>query len=411
MAAVSEDQTLRQRALRVVPGGMYGHQNVGSLPAGYPQFMRRGEGSHIWDVNGREYIDLMCSYGPVVLGHHHPKVDAAAASQQLLGDSQNGPSPVFVEAAETFVERVRDADWAIFSKNGTDATTMCLTIARAATGREKVLAARGSYHGAAPWCTPRLSGVTTSDRANLIYFDYNDVESVRRAVDAAGGDLAAIVVTPIRHDTGTDLEWPTREFTQALRQHCDQQGAALILDDVRCGFRLHNGGSWEEIGVPVDLSAWSKAIANGYSLAATTGTDALREAAQSIYTTGSFWFSAVSMAAACATLSAFTCESSVDAMTRVGGDFVAGLEGQMHDHRIEARVSGPVQMPFLRFANDDDFELANAFSVECLNRGLYLHPRHNWFVSAAMSERDVDGALEATNAGLASVSKILEGRQ
>ena len=283
---------------------MYGHQSAASLPAAYPQFMRGGRGARIWDVDGNEYVDLMCSYGPVVLGHQHPRVEEAAAAQAALGDCQNGPGPVMVDLAELLVRTVRHADWAMFAKNGTDATTMCCTIARAQTGRRKILVAAGAYHGAAPWCTPRPAGVTPQDRANLGYYTYNDLASVRQAAAEAGDDLAAILVSPFKHDAGYDQELVDPEFARGLRALCDATGAALILDDVRCGFRLHLGSSWEPIGVDPDLSAWSKAIANGHPLAAVLGNDAFRDGARQVFVTGSFWFSAVPMAAAIATITA-----------------------------------------------------------------------------------------------------------
>src|SRR5580704_15040253 len=163
MTESTADRQLRERARAVIPGGMYGHQAAPG--AGYPQFMRGGRGARVWDVDGREYVDLMCSYGPVVLGHQHPKVEAAAQAQRREADCQNAPSPRMVELAEALTGTVAHADWAMFAKNGTDATTLALMIARAATGRRKILAARGSYHGAAPWCTPRPGGVTAEDRA------------------------------------------------------------------------------------------------------------------------------------------------------------------------------------------------------------------------------------------------------
>src|SRR5215470_5336179 len=173
------DSELRRRAAAVIPGGMYGHQSAGPLPPEYPQFMRSGRGATVWDADGNSYVDLMCSYGPVVLGHQHPAVEQAALAQAALADCQNGPGPVMVELAELLVSTVRHADWAMFAKNGTDATTMCCTIARALTGRPKILVARRAYHGAAPWCTPRPAGTTPQDRANLGYYEYNDLDSVR----------------------------------------------------------------------------------------------------------------------------------------------------------------------------------------------------------------------------------------
>ena len=239
---LSETQTadamLRARALLVVPGGMWGHLNAARLPDGYPQFFASAEGCRVRDVDGREYIDFMCSWGPIVLGHRHPQVQAAAEVQAAKGDCFNGPGEVMVELAEDLVAMLPHADWAMFQKNGGDATTCCVTIARAGTGRRKVLVARGSYHGALPWCSPSVAGVTAEDRAHLVHFEYNDVQSLRTAVAEAGKDLAAILVTAFRHDMGRDLELPTKEFAVAARAACDAADAALIIDEVRAGLRL-----------------------------------------------------------------------------------------------------------------------------------------------------------------------------
>jgi glutamate-1-semialdehyde 2,1-aminomutase len=401
---LTADAALRARARKVVPGGAYGHQNVAPLPRGYPQFMSRGLGAHVWDVDGNEYIDLMCSYGPVLLGHRHPRVDEAASRQAAEGDCQNGPSPRMVELAEVMTATVGHADWAIFSKNGTDATTQCVTIARAATGKRKILVATGAYHGAAPWCTPGPSGVVAEDRAHLVEYRYNDLASVEAALSRAGEDVAGIVVSPIRHDIGVDLEWPEPAFATGLRAACDRVGAALILDDVRCGFRLHHGSSWEPMGVAPDLSAWSKAIANGYALGAVLGGEPFREAARSIYTTGSFWFAAVSMAASLATLSVLEEEDTVGRTVTTGTRLRQGLADQAAGRGLEVSLSGPVQMPFLTFAGDDDFTAANVFARRAILGGVYLHPRHNWFVSGAMDENDVDRVLEVTDGAFAAVA-------
>ena len=399
------DRLLRDRARAVIPGGMYGHQSALSLPPAYPQFMRGGRGARIWDVDGNEYVDLMCSYGPVVLGHQHPRVEAAAAAQAALGDCQNAPGPVMVDLAELLVRTVRHADWAMFAKNGTDATTMCCTIARAQTGRRKILVATGAYHGAAPWCTPRPAGTTPEDRANLGYYTYNDLASVRRAAAEAGDDLAAILVSPYRHDAGYDQELVDPAFARGLRALCDAAGAALILDDVRCGFRLHLGSSWEPVGVDPDLSAWSKAIANGHPLAAVLGSDAFRAGAQRVFVTGSFWFSAVPMAAAIATITALGEENAVEVMARTGSALREGILAQAQSWELPVKYTGPAVMPFLTFTGDQDYELANVFTAQALRGGAYLHPRHNWFVSAAMTGADLALVLEATDQAFAAVRK------
>jgi glutamate-1-semialdehyde 2,1-aminomutase len=399
------DGTLRERARAVIPGGMYGHQAAGSLPPEYPQFMRGGRGARVRDVDGNSYVDLMCSYGPVVLGHRHPEVEAAAAAQAELGDCQNGPAPVMVDLAELLVATVRHADWAMFAKNGTDATTMCCTIARAQTGRRRILVARGAYHGAAPWCTPRPDGTTTADRANLGYFRYNDLPSVHAAAAEAGDDLAGILASPFRHDAGYDQEMVDPAFARGLRELCDATGAALILDDVRAGFRLHLGSSWEPIGVKPDLSAWSKAIANGHPLAAVLGGDAFRDGASRVFVTGSFWFSAVAMAAAVATVRALRAENAVAAMHRRGTQISGGILGQAAAWGFEVNYTGPVQMPYLSFPGDRGHALVSEFCAEAVRRGAFIHPRHNWFVSAAMTDEDVATVLAATDEAFGALRK------
>lgn len=385
---------------------MWGHLDASKLPQGYPQFFARGEGGHVWDADGNRYVDLMCSWGPIVLGHHDPVVDAAARKQADLGDCLNGPAPVMVELAERLVDRIPAADWAMFQKNGTDATTACVTIARAATGRRTILIARGSYHGAAPWCTPVPAGTTDSDRANQLRFDYNDVASLEAAADAAGNDLAGIIVTAFRHDNVVDQELPSPEFAQAARDICTARGAALIVDDVRAGFRLHPGGSWEPLGVRPDLSAWSKAIANGHALSAVTGCDALREAAARVFVTGSFWCSAVSMAAAVATLGELERRDVVGHIAALGETLRTGLAEMARAHNVGLRQSGPVAMPLFLFEGDRDFALGRAFCQAALQAGAFLHPRHNMFLCAAHTEADIQAVLRAAEPGFKAVKSL-----
>jgi glutamate-1-semialdehyde 2,1-aminomutase len=403
---LEQDLAWRRRATKVIPGGMYGHQNIAArLPEGYPQFMARGRGSRIWDVDGNEYIDLMCSYGPIILGHGHPEVDAAAQRQQALADCQNGPSTVIVELAERLVERVAHADWAMFAKNGTDATTLCLMIARAGTGRKKILVAEGAYHGSAPWCTPRPDGTTAEDRIHLPRYRYNDLASVDRVLQEHEGDIAGILVSPFRHDAGFDQELADPAFAAGLRERCDRLDAALILDDVRCGFRLHFGSSWEPLGIAPDLSAWSKAIANGYALAAVLGNQRFQEGAGKIFVTGSFWFAGVAMAASIATLEALEKQDALTTITAMGERLRSGLAEQAQGHGLSIRQTGPVQMPYLSFVGDNDYAMNSLFAATAIRNGVYLHPRHNWFLSAAHSEQDIDEALAATDLAFAAVAE------
>lgn len=400
----SADLKLRQRAALVIPGGMYGHLRSDRLPAGYPQFFARGEGCHLWDVDGRRYVDFMCSWGPIVVGHHNPVVAEAVARQTAAGDCLNGPSERLVELAERLVGLIPHADWALFGKNGTDATTTCVTLARAATGKRKILVAEGAYHGAIPWCTPNPAGVTPEDRAHMLTFKYNDTGSLESAVQRAGDDLAGIVVSAFKHDFGKDQEMPDAAFARRARELCDASDAALIVDDVRAGFRLTMRGSWDLVGVQPDLSAWSKAIANGHALAAVTGNDRYREAASKLYVTGSFWCSAVSMAAALATLDVLESVDGPARMRAMGQRLRDGIAAQAAEFGIGVRQSGPPQMPTVLFDDDPDCEKGNRFTLEALKHGAYLHPRHNMFLSTAHTEADIDFGLEATRAGFKALA-------
>jgi glutamate-1-semialdehyde 2,1-aminomutase len=401
----SADTALRERARRVIPGGLWGHMNADRLPEGYPQYFARGEGCRLTDVDGRSFVDLMCAWGPIILGHCHPVAEAAAREQTARGDCMNGPGPVLVDLAETLVAMIPHAAWCQFGKNGTDATTGCVTIARAGTGRRKVLVARGAYHGAVPWCSPSVAGVTAEDRAHLLHFNYNDVDSIDAAVEAAGGDLAAIVVSAFRHDMGVAQEMPSLAFAWHVRSVCDSTGAALILDDVRAGFRLHLGGSWETLGVRPDLSAFSKAIGNGYALAAVTGREWLRDAATQVFSTGSFWCGAVAMAAAVATLGELRRVDAPAVLLGLGERLREGLAERAAFRRVRISQSGPAAMPTVLFEDDPEWKKGYAFCAEALRHGAYLHPKHNMFLSCAHTEADIDVVLEAADRGFQVVGR------
>jgi glutamate-1-semialdehyde 2,1-aminomutase len=386
---------------------MYGHNSVVNehLPKTFPQFLAEGNGPYIRDVDGNEYIDLLCSYGPVILGHRFPPVEEAARRQAALGDCLNAPSPRIVELAELMVTSIEHADWAIFAKNGSDATTACLTIARAATGRGTILAASGSYHGTAPWCTPWPAGVLASDRTSMTYFEYNNHESLKAAVTQAGDDLAGVIVTPAKQFGGIDQELVDPEFARALRRACDERGSLLILDDVRCGFRMHFGGSWEPIGVAPDLSAWSKAMANGYAVSAIVGCDRYRDAARKVWLTGSFWFSGIAMAASIATITALREGDAVPRMARAGELLRTGMQEQARSHGLAICYSGHPAMPYITFTADQDYERMTLFSSVALAAGTYLPPRHNWFLSAAHTDDVIRKALNSTDEAFGAVQK------
>lgn len=405
----SLDKALRERAAAVIPGGMYGHQATGLLPDDYPQFFAKAEGAYIWDADGNRYLDLMCAYGPNLFGYAHPEIDAAYVRQLGIGDTLTGPTELMVRLAEEMTAMVGHAAWAMFCKNGTDATTMALVTARAHTRRKTIVRAKGAYHGAAPWCTPRPAGTTDTDRAHQLFCDYNDVASLEAAVAQAGDDLAAIFAAPFKHDAFIDQAPPSLEYARRARELADQTGALLIVDDVRAGLRVARDCSWSVLGVEPDLSTWGKCIANGHPISALLGSEKARKAAASIYVTGSFWFQAAPMAAALETLRLARTTDYLERITAMGERLAAGLTERATAAGFGLRSSGPGQMPLYLFDDDPDLRKGFCFASEMLERGVYLHPWHNMFLCAAMTDADIDGVLNAAEGAFAALKRQAPG--
>ena len=377
------------------------------LPEGYPQFFKRGKGSRLWDYDDNEYIDYMCAWGPNLLGYGNPIIAEAVRAQQEEGDVLNGPGEVLIEAAELFVSLVTHAAWAMFCKNGTDATTMAMVIARAHTGRRVILVADGAYHGSDPWCVPALAstGTLPEDRASIVYYKYNDPNSLAEAFKANKGEVAAVFATPFRHETFLDQEEPDLEYALTARRMCDDTGALLIIDEVRAGFRIARDCSWSTLGIQPDLSCWGKCFANGQPISAVLGSDHVRSAAGSIFVTGSFWFAAVPMAATVATLKIIRDTDYLERLINSGNVLRIGLEKQAATHGFAIKQSGPAQMPQILFQDDPGFQLGFAWVTECIKRGVYLHPYHNMFLSAAHTPEDIKHTLEVTDIAFSALKK------
>jgi len=394
----SQDQNLRDRAQAVIPGGMYGHQAVGLLPEDYPQFFSKGSGARLWDADGNELLDFMCAYGPNLFGYGHETINAAFVKQMAIGDTLTGPTALIVELAEAFTRLVTHADWAMFCKNGTDATSMAMVTARAHTRKKTIVLAKGAYHGAAPWCTPRPAGTTKEDRANQVFCAYNDVASLEAAAAEAGDDLAAIFAAPLKHDAFIDQIAPDPVYARRARELCDQTGALLVVDDVRAGLRIARDCSWSKVGVQPDLSTWGKCLANGHALSALLGSDKARKAASHIYVTGSFWYQAAPMAAALETLRLVRETDYLENIERLGQRLRDGLAERALAAGFGLRQTGPVTMPLFLFEDDPDLRKGFCWSSAMLERGVYVHPWHNMFLCDAMTDADIDQALNAAEA-------------
>ena len=403
--ANSLDRALRDRAAAVIPGGMFGHQSTALLPDDYPQFFAKAQGAHLWDVDGNRYLDFMCAYGPNLFGYGHPEIDAAYVRQLGIGDTLTGPTELLVRLAEEWTALITHADWMIPCKNGTDATSMALQVARQHTRRKTIIRAKGAYHGAAAWCVNRPAGTIESDKAHQILCDYNDVASLEAAAAEAGDDLAGIFAAPFKHDAFIDQAEPDLAYARKAREICDRTGALLIVDEVRAGLRLSRDISWSRIGVQPDLSSWGKCLANGHPLSLLLGADKARKAASQVYTTGSYWYQAAPMAASLETLRLVRDTDYLERLQSLGDRLADGLRERAKGAGFGFRVSGPVQMPLFLFDDDPDLRKGFCWSSEMLSRGIYVHPWHNMFMCAAMTEADIDGALDAAEASFAVLKR------
>ena len=263
-----------------------------------------------------------------------------------------------------------------------------------------------------PGRTCGLSGLTAEERANVFSYQFNDVASVERAIEEAGrDDVAAIVVSPFRHDAGlrpgTDRSRVRPRCTRVVRP---MRGGAHHR---RGEGRLPFAPRWQLGAVrrrPRLCSAWSKAIGNGYPIAAVLGNHRFRRGAERIFATGSFWYQAVPMAAAIATIHALRDEAAIEAMVRAGTLLRAGLDRQSLAYGIPINQTSPVQMPNVSFDDDNAFEKAMAFCATAIKHGAILHPRHNWFLCAAHTDADIERVLSATDEGFRRGARALRGR-
>lgn len=390
----TESQALFRRAAAVIPGGIYGHTTpAATIPGAVPYFAAHGSGCRYLDVDGNEFIDLMGGYGPLVLGYHHPEVEAAADSARRLGAAFNHPTSLLVELAEKLTSRIDFADWAVFAKNGADLTTWAIMVAREVTGRPKILKIRGAYHGTHAWCTPGYGGLIAEDRAHIHDFPFNDVAALEALFAQHRGAVAGLILTPFHHPAFADSELPTPEFVAACNRLCREHGVLQILDDVRCGFRLSADGSHSVYGYNPDLAVYCKALANGHSISACVGRAPHKAAASRVFLTGSYWNDPAPMAAALATLDIIARDHIPEKLAATGQRFVDGFLSLGQKHGIPLIASGPPAMPYVRVADDPSFMRTQALCAAAIAKGVFLHPHHNWFISAAHTEADIDDAL------------------
>lgn len=383
---------LFKRAARVIPCGIYGHYTpTPCVPVSdYPFYVARAEGAKFWDVDGNEFVDYMCAYGPMILGYRNRVVDEAYETQAKLADTVTCAPPKMVELAEYMVDLVPIADWAFFAKNGADVTNYAVMIARSATGRDKIVAIKGGYHGTAPWMqSPGHHGVSDGDQANIIRVKWNDYPALEEVVQRYSGQIAAFIATPYHHPAFEDSELPADGYWQKVERLLRKEGITFIVDDVRCGFRLHMGGSNEYFGFKPDLICFCKAIANGYPISALVGTDALRTSAAKVFHTGSYWFSAAPMAAALACLQEMKRVDAPKVTNETGKKLLDGMVAIARNHGYTLKATGMPSMPYLRTTDDESMMFHQRLCGECTRRGAFFSSHHNWFISTAHTDADI----------------------
>lgn len=403
----NKSMELFKRATKVIPCGIYGHQSPAVVIPGYfPYYAETGKGARYWDVDGNEIIDYMCAYGPMVLGYNDERVDEAYKKQMEKGNCFNHPSSIMVELAEYMVDMIPIADWAYFAKNGGDMTNFSIMVAREHTQRKKIMIVRGGYHGVEPWMqAPGHAGLIEEDHQNFIYTTWNDFEEFKRHVEENKGEIAAFISTPYHHPTFQDSQMPSPTWWKDVEALCRKEGIVLIVDDVRAGFRLHMGGSNEYFGFKPDLIAFCKAIANGYPLSALVGTEEMKPAASNCFHTGSYWFSAGAMAAGLATLKVLKEIDGPGIMKKQGEKLAGGLKELASGYNYDMVFSGPPAIPYYRIATDNDLYRHEYWCAEASRRGAFFQPYHNWFLSCAHSDKDIDDTLSIADEAFKETKK------
>jgi glutamate-1-semialdehyde aminotransferase len=394
--AITASDVLWERALRVIPGGT---QTLSKAPSQFvdgvsPKFLRRGSGSHVWDVDDNEYIDYPMALGPILLGYDHPAVTTAVLAQVREGTTFTLMHPLEVELAELLVELVPCAERVRFAKNGADATGGAIRAARALTGREHVIAT--GYHGYHDWyiaSTERDAGVPAANRTLIHTVPYNDLEALERALDAER--MAAVIMEIPGED-------PHAGYLEGALESAHRHGALFILDEIVTGFRYALGGAQELFRFLPDLACLGKGMANGYPLAAVVGSEPAMQAFEEIFFSMTYAGETVSLAAAIATLETLRREPVIDHIWARGAELRRGIERLAADVSFGVELGGNPPRSGLAFRDGEgqlSVPLRGLFLQECHRRGvLFGGPI---FMTYSHGEDDVALTLDAIETAFA----------
>ena len=414
-------------AKALIPGGVNSPARAWGSVGGDPIFFKKAFGSRIWDVDDNELIDYVCSWGPMILGHAHPAVIDAAVETAKSGTSFGAPTELEVEMARRVVDAVPSIEVVRFVSSGTEATMSALRLARAKTGRNKILKFNGGYHGhedallveagsgLANQGIASSAGVHPDYAAATLVADFNDVESVRVLLEANKGEVAAVIVEPIGGNMGVVPPMPG--FLEGLRALTTEHGSLLIFDEVITGFRVALGGAQSLYGVTPDITCLGKIVGGGFPVGAYGASAEIMSEVSPLgpmYQAGTLSGNPVAMAAGIATLDELSkpgVYEGLQASTDKLADGVLDAFGKAGITAVVNRACGLMTVFFtgndvtdMGSASATDRESFGAFFHGMVDNGVYLPPSQfeAWFLSTAHSDEDIDQTLEAVAKSLQS---------
>ncbi len=395
-----------EEAKRLSPGGVMGIRRPYNFVQGeYPIFIDKGYGGHIVDVDGNDYIDMLCAYGPVILGYDEKEINEAVKRQMdEKGFCFSLVQPVQNEFERKVVDLVPCAEMVIPVKTGSDATTLAVRIARGYTDREVIL--RCGYHGWHDWCVEGHGGVPESTLGLTDEFEYGDLGALEEKLRAHDGKVACVIITPVGHPLAKPVQAPTKAYLEGVKKLAHDHGAVLIFDEIRTGFRAALGGAQERYGVTPDLGTFGKAMANGYPLSCVAGkAEIMSVCEKKVFVSSTFFPNSLEMVAALKTMEILVREDVPDSIWKRGTKFLSDLESIIAKSGVPATVSGIPPMPFITFdagpgeaagtPGEKTYKARREyFYTQTIRRGLFIQPFHHWYIAHRHTDADLKKALD-----------------